>query len=165
MQECAIVWFRRKKTKNNHKNARKTCYWNINFVICSYSTWARRHVKHAKYVGTWARKHARHVDTWAHKHARRIGKWARKHARYGGTGARKHKRHFGTWARKTRNSADSFNFLTDSQFYWQFLITYSGFWSVIFFCGNLILHQKKKWKFKEHSSFLDNPKKVYVNIK
>ena len=26
MQECTTVFFHRKKTKNNHKNVRKTCY-------------------------------------------------------------------------------------------------------------------------------------------
>ena len=84
------------KTKSNLKNVRKTCYWKLIFVICSYSTWRF--------------KDARHVDTWPHKHARHVGTWARKHARHVGTRARKHARHVGTWARKlarTRNLADS----------------------------------------------------------
>ena len=104
MQECTTVLFHRKKTKNNHKNVRETCYWKLIFVICNYSTWARRHAKHARHVGTWgrkarkawARRHPRHVDTWARKHVRHVSMWPRKHSR-----------HAGTWARKARNLADS----------------------------------------------------------
>ena len=127
MQECTAVLFHRKKTKINHKNVRKTCYWKLIFVICSYSTWRRKHARnvgtwarnHVRHVGTWARNHARHVGTWARNHARHAGTWARKHARNVGTRARKHVRHVGTWARKharrvgtwackARNLADSF---------------------------------------------------------
>ena len=37
------------------------------------------------------------------------------------------------------------------QFHWQFLIPFSGFWvvTVIFFCRNLILYQKRKWKWSK----------------
>ena len=78
MQECKTVLFHRKKTKNNHKNVRKTCYWELIFVICSYSTWVRGHAKHAKDVGTWARRPAGHVGKWAHEHAMHVGTWAHK---------------------------------------------------------------------------------------
>ena len=84
MQECAAVLFHRKKTKNNHKNVRKTCYWKLIFVICSCSTWAGRHAKHTRHAGTWARK------------ARKV--WARRQARQVGMSARKHAGHVGTWA-------------------------------------------------------------------
>ena len=50
-----------KERKSNHKNVRKTYYWKLIFVICSYSTWSCRHAKYARQVGTWARKYARHV--------------------------------------------------------------------------------------------------------
>ena len=63
MQECTTVFFHRKKTKNNHKNVRKTCSWKLFFVICSYSMRARRHTKHTRHVGTWAREHARQIGT------------------------------------------------------------------------------------------------------
>ena len=96
MQECTTFLFHRKKTKGNLKNVRKTCYWKLIFVICSYSTWARRYEKQARHVITWARKHIRQVGTWAGKHARHAGTWARKHARQ-----------VDTWARKARNLADS----------------------------------------------------------
>ena len=123
MQECTGVLFHRKRTKNNQKNVRKTCYWKLIFVICSYSTWRHENTRH---IGMWPRKHARHVDTWAHKrtrhmtrkhtrhagtwackHARHVGTWAHKHARHVGTWARKHPRHVGTWARKAYNLTDS----------------------------------------------------------
>ena len=94
---CATVLFGRKKTKNNHKNVRKTCYWKLTFVICSYSTWTRRHAKHARHVATWARK------AWARRHARHVDTWVRKHERHTGTWAHKHARHVGTWAHKARN--------------------------------------------------------------
>ena len=117
------------KDNEQSQNVTKTCYWKLIFVIRSYSTWARRHTKHASHVGTWARRHARHVDTWArmharhvgtwagkharlvgtwaHMHARHVGNWVRKHARHVGTWARKHARHVGTWVSKARNLADS----------------------------------------------------------
>ena len=130
MQECTTVLFHRKKTKNNHKNVRKTCYWKLIFVICSYSTWARRHAstqgtpapkaskmwarRYAIHVGMWVRKHGRYVATSACKHtkhvgtlvrehvrkAKHVGTWARKHAKHIGTWARKHAKHVGLWARK-----------------------------------------------------------------
>ena len=49
-------YFKRKRQRTSTKNARKTCYWNLIFVIYSYSTWARRQLKHARHVDTWARK-------------------------------------------------------------------------------------------------------------
>ena len=64
MQECTTFLFYRKKTKNNNKNVRKTCYWKLIFVI------SREQVGTQSTQGTWARKHARHVGTWARKHAR-----------------------------------------------------------------------------------------------
>ena len=64
MQESTIFLFHRKKTKNNNKNVRETCYWKLIFVICSYITWAR---KHARHFGTWACKDARHVGKWPRK--------------------------------------------------------------------------------------------------
>ena len=92
------------KDNEQSQNVTKTCYWKLIFVIRSYSTWARRHAKHASHVGTWARRHA---STWAHMHARHVGNWVRKHARHVGTWARKHARHVGTWVSKARNLADS----------------------------------------------------------
>ena len=82
MQECTAVLFHRKKIKNNHKNVRKTCYWKLIFVICSYSTWRHKHARHA---GTWAHKHARHVGTRARKHAKHVGTWARKASNLAGS--------------------------------------------------------------------------------
>ena len=96
-----------KERKNHYKNVRETYYWKLIFVICSYSTWARRHEKHARHVGMWALKQARHVGTWAREHARHVGTRARKHARHVGTWAHKHARHVCMWARKARNLADS----------------------------------------------------------
>ena len=113
MQECKTVLFHREKRKNNRKSVRKTYYWKLIFVICSYSTWTRRHVgtkKHARYVGTYARKarwHVRTQDTLARKHARHIGTWARKHTR-----------HVSTWARKARNLADSSDWNSVFRFIW-----------------------------------------------
>ena len=131
MQECTTVLFHRKKTKNNHKNIRKTCYWKLIFVICSIvrqhvdmqstlgtltrwhvstqSTqgvrkWARRHPRH---VGTWARDQARHVGTWEREYSRHFDTWALKHARHVRTWSRKQARHISPWARKARNLADS----------------------------------------------------------
>ena len=100
MQECTTVLFHRKKTKNNHKNVRKTCYWKLVFVICSYSTWACRHAKYERHVGTWTRKTRKAVGTWARKQARHVRTWARKHARHVGTRVRKARKHFSTLARK-----------------------------------------------------------------
>ena len=85
-----------KERKDHYKNVRVTYYWKLIFVICSYSTWARRHEKHARHVGMWAREHARHVGTRACKHARHVGTWAHKHAT-----------HVCMWARKARNLAYS----------------------------------------------------------
>ena len=90
MQECITFLFHKKKTKNNNKNVRKTCYWKLIFVI------SREHVGTQSTQGTWACTHARHVGMWACKYARHVGTWARKHSR-----------HVGTWARKARNLADS----------------------------------------------------------
>ena len=107
MQECTTFLFHRKKTKGNLKNVRKTSYWKLIFVICSYSTWARRYEKQARLVVTWVRKHVRQVGTWAGKYARHAGTWSRKHTRHAGTWARKHARQVDTWARKAPNLADS----------------------------------------------------------
>ena len=81
---------KKKKEKFIKKKKKK-----ISFVTWSYSTWARKHIKH---VSKWARKHARQVGTWASKHAKLVGKWVRKHAR-----------HIEKRARKTRNWVDSLN--------------------------------------------------------
>ena len=113
MEECTSILFHRKKTKNNHKNVRRTCYWKLIFVICCYSTWARKHTKHARHVGKWAckarkaRKHARHIGTWARKHARHVGTWARKHARHVSTRVEKHARHVATMAGEHVSTQDT----------------------------------------------------------
>ena len=106
MQECTTVLFHRKKTKNNHKNVRKTCYWKpfLLFVVI-----ASEHVGTQSTQGTLARQHGRHVGTWERKHERHVGAWAHKHARHVSTWARNHARHVGTLARKARNLADSFS--------------------------------------------------------
>ena len=121
-EQCKNVqqfYFTGKERKNNHKSARKTYYWKLIFVICSYSTWARNHLgtkstqgtlprEHARHVATWARNHARRVGTWARTHARHVGTWARKYARHVGTCAHKHAKHVGTGTRKACSLADSF---------------------------------------------------------
>ena len=88
-QECTTVLFHKKKTKKKYQKSKENMLLKTYFCYLSYSTWARRCAKHARYVGTWARKHARHFGTWAHKDARHVGMWACKHAR-----------HIGTWACK-----------------------------------------------------------------
>ena len=107
------------KDKKSTKNLSKTCHWKLIFVICSYSTWARRHArqfdtwarkaryhnctqgtlasKHISTQNTLSREHVSRQDTLARKHARNVGKWSRKYAK-----------RVGTWARKARYLADSF---------------------------------------------------------
>ena len=75
MQECTTVLFHRKMTKNNHKNERKICYWKLVFVICSYSTWARRHAKQG--MSTWPREHVDTLDTLAPEHVSKQSTLAR----------------------------------------------------------------------------------------
>ena len=86
---CATVLFGRKKTKNNHKNVRKTCYWKLIFVICSYSTWTRRHAKHTRHVATWARTQ----DTLTREYVSTKDTLAREHVSTQGTLGREHIRH------------------------------------------------------------------------
>ena len=82
----------------------------------------------------------------------------REHVSTKGTLAREHVRH----AIQQTLSKQLFNrltvLLTISDHLFRFLIGY-------ILLREFDTSSKKEMKFKEHSSFLDNPKKVYVNIK
>ena len=76
MQECTTFLFHRKKTKNNNKNVRKTCFLKLIFVI------SREHVSTQSTQDTLAREHVNTQGTLAREHVSTQDTLAREHVRH-----------------------------------------------------------------------------------
>ena len=87
MQECTIVLFHRKKTKNNHKMQGKHVIENLSL---SFVVIAGEHVGTQSKQGTFAREHVDTQDTLALEHVNTQSTLACEHVSTQGTLVRQH---------------------------------------------------------------------------
>ena len=97
---CNSFVSQEKERKNSHKNVRKTYYWKLIFVICSYSTWASRHIGTKSTQDTLVREHVSTQSTLAHEHVSTQNTLAHEHVSTQGTLASDHASTQGTLTRE-----------------------------------------------------------------